>query len=49
VSAHDQAACLAASLIPLLENCIGPLGIYDAALADAAAEEVSRYVERERQ
>ena len=39
MSAHDQAACLAASLVPLLEACAGP---DDAALAHAAIEEVHR-------
>ena len=37
MSAHDQAACLAASLIPLLEGCVCE---DDAVLAHAAVEEV---------
>ena len=46
MSAHDQAACLAASLIPLLEGCSCT---DDAALANAAVEEVRFYVCREGQ
>ena len=37
-----QASSLAASLLLMLEDCVGPLAIYDAALADAALEELQR-------
>ena len=46
MSAHDTAACLAASLIPLLESCACA---DDAALAHAAVEEVRLRVECEGQ
>ena len=46
MSAHDTAACLTVSLIMLLEGCACT---DDAALANAAVEEVRFYVCREGQ